>query len=364
MGAGVQSVISHMIRDSDPDLASRSFSFVVQFVGIAGSGRLESKHRPSRAPDGGSSNGQGTHRRDRHTQQRGIFNALFSIRYGLALIISIGIAVSLFLSFISARAHVSDIKDGTAQVSAFCSANFKAILLQYARAASLSADVIASRNGQTAEMLSRSHMILDMTPMPARMAIVRRGKFGQIIGTLKSGTGTFAHDSIDEIPILSEDALKASTAHETIVSLAPVMAGEGLSFAVLHPVYGVDGEGEEVQWGHVLIIARPDDVLREISQLITPFGGYQVSYTLRSRFYPGGLRVFGGSPGPFAVTTTFNYLGHEWSVGVSPRASMHAIAAPAWILIFGLMLTALLATLWSYGCFLMQANQSLNDANL
>ena len=294
----------------------------------------------------------------------GSLNAIFRIRHGLSLIISIGIALTLACAFVSGRVHLDEIKSDTTEISEFCSGNFKAVLLQYARAAAISADVISIRGGQTAEMLSRSRMILDMMPAPARMAIVRDGKFTRLVGTLKSGTGAFAKDSLDEIPILSEDAMKAASAHSTIVSLAPIMRGEGFSLAVIHPVYDVDDKGSDRLWGHVILIAKPRDVLGEISQLITPFGGYAASYTLRSRFYPGGMRVFGTSPGPLAGSTTFNFQGHEWMVTASPRANWHVLAAPAWILVLGLLLTALLATLWSYGRFLVFANSSLGDANL
>ena len=190
------------------------------------------------------------------------------------------------------------------------------------------------------------------------------GKFMRLVGTLKSGTGTLGKRSLEEIPILKEDALKSAAQHETIASLAPIMEGEGLSLAVIHPVYDVDSKGNDHLWGHVILIASPNDVLGEISQLITPFGGYRVSYTLRSRFYPGGMRIFGSVPGKLAASTTFNFMGHEWTVSASPRANWHAIAATAWILVPGLLLTALLATLWSYGRFLVFANSSLGEANL
>ncbi len=294
----------------------------------------------------------------------GTLAALFRIRHGLAIIISIGIALSATCAFVSGKIHFAGIKAETVKISEFCSENFKALLLQYARAAALSADVISSRNGQTDEVLSRFHMILDMMPVPARMAIAKDGRFTELVGTFKSGNDAFAKRSLDEIRILDEDAMKAASEHETIVSLAPIMKDEGISFAVIHPVYEVGGYGSGHLWGHVILVAKPGDVLSEISQLITPFGSYGVSYTLRSRFYPGGMRIFGDQPGSFAASTSFNFLGHEWTVSASPRVSWHAFAAQAWILVLGLLLTALLATLWSYGRFLVFANRSLGEANL
>ena len=163
----------------------------------------------------------------------GTLAALFRIRHGLAIIISVGIALSAACAFVSGRIHFAGIKADTVEISEFCSENFKALLLQYARAAALSADLISSRNGQTAEVLSRSHMILDMMPVPARMAIAKDGRFTELVGTFKSGTGAFAKRSLDEIQILDEDAMKAASEHETIVSLAPIMKDEGISFAVI-----------------------------------------------------------------------------------------------------------------------------------